>query len=655
MISLLDFKVNKGIIKRDIMGINRNSRRKNIMAFLIGILFFLFINLLAQEETQKKENKQKIITEEIVVEAELPKDLLLSTSSLIRRKKIETTSPKDLSEIISYTSGTTVTTGSKNESILQIRGLGSQRIALLYDGIPIYEPYFNSFDLKTITTEEVESIKVVKGASSVLYGPNAMGGIVNIITRRPSPPSFSLKTSIDSNKTTYVSSAAALRWKNVFFSGFASYEKSEGFKWNKGGETVLRVNSDYERKNLTGKIYFYPEQNSEILLEAAYYSSQFGVPSATEYYLPRYWRFKNWYRFQLNLGGTFSMFRTGHLKLRSYYVRHDNVLDSYADEEMRNLLWESTYDNDSYGVFLIGSLPYSSLNELKISFNLRNDKARTQDDTGREWEEFNHRTFSIGVENHYNLGQKWKLIGGVSFDRLEKHSGTAKSTLNPIFGIKFSPQEFVDLHLSFSQKSRFPSMKSLYSTQTGNPELKDEKGTNYEFGFTYRKDFFLNGAIFYNQIRDLITVIRRAEGFKTNLNIGKAEIFGFEWGLEKSFRAVDFSLNYTYSRGENKQENRPLELLPRSQLNFVLDIRFLDNLKLSLWGIGVSSSELLIGYDVIRIPGYQILNGILFKSFSNFTIFIKAENLFNKYYITEPGYPMKGRTLTFGLKFSAGK
>lgn len=633
----------------------RLSRQRIIISLLVGILFLFFSFPFAQEENQEKEKKQKIITEEIVVEAELPKDAPLSTTSSIKREKIEALSSRDLSEILSYTSGTLVSKGSKNEFMLKIRGLGSQRIALLYDGIPIYEPYFNSFDLKTVTAEEIESIKVVKGASSVLYGPNSLGGIINIITRRPNPPSFSLKTSYDSNNTSFLSSTASFNWKNVFFSGFASYEKSKGFRWNNEGENVLRTNSDYERKNFTGKLYFYPNPKSEILFEAAYYSSGFGIPFATEYYRPRYWKFKNWNRLQLHLGGTFSILKNGYLKLRSYYVRHNNILDAYTNEEMRELQWESTYKNDSYGVFLLGTLPYLSQNELKFSLNLRDDKARTQDDIGKEWEEFEHRTLSIGVENHFCLNQKWKLIGGVSFDRLKKLSGKIKSTFNPIIGIKFNPHEYLDLHLSFSQKSRFPSMKSLYSTQAGNSELKDERGTSYEFGFTYSRNFFLNAAIFYNNIKDLINVIRMADGSKTSLNIGKAEIFGFELGFDKTLGNMNLSMNYTYLKGENKQENRPLDLLPQSQLNFALDLLITNSLRLSLWGIGVSSSELKIGTDIVKIPGYYILNGILSKSFSNFSIFLKAENLFNKHYITEPGFPMRARTVTIGLKFGAGR
>ncbi len=621
----------------------------------IFLSFLLLSTIFAQEENKEKEKKHKTLTEEIVVEAKRPKDTPLATTSLIARERIELTFSKELSEVLPFSTGTHISTGSKNEFRLNIRGLSSQRIALLYDGIPIYEPFFNSFDLKTITAEEVESIKVIKGASSVLYGPNAMGGVVNIITRRPNSPSFSLRSSYDSNSTSYVSSHTALTWKKIFFTGFASYEKSDGYKWKKNGERVLRANSDYERKNFTGKIYFYPYQKSEILLEAAYYSSEYGIPSATEIFRPRFWRFKDWNRVQLNLGGTFPFWRGGTLKVRSYYVRHDNILDAFRDEGMEELRWESTFKNDSWGAFVLGSIPFRSRDEWKFSLNLRQDKAQTQDDIGQGWDVFEHRTISLGAENHLNLNQEWKLIAGASLDYLKKQTGENKSSLNPILGLKFTPREHLDFHLSLAQKSRFPSMRALYSTTTGNPDLRDERGTNYELGFTYNKNMALSGAVFYNRIRDLINVILLPDGTKSNFNIGRADILGLEVEFRTALRWSNLAVNYTYLKGENKQENRPLELLPSSQINFTLDLRLMDTLKFSLWGLGVSDSEVKVGDDIIDIPGYIVLNGILTKSFPQFSIFLKVENLFDKYHFTEPGFPMKARTIAAGLKLGLGQ
>jgi iron complex outermembrane receptor protein len=616
----------------------------------VSTFFFLFTFLSAQEKQKEQEKKIKTITEEIVVEAEVPRDLPISFVSTFKNEKIEAILPRDLSEVLSYTTGTFVSAGSKNESRIKIRGLESQRITLLYDGIPVYEPFFNSFDLKTFPAGEVDTIKVVKGASSVLYGPNSLGGVINIITKRPETPSFSLETHLDSHSAFYLSSTGAVKWDRFYLSGTAFFDRADGFEWNSSGGNVQRENSDYSRKNISGKVYFYPNSKSEILMEASYYWAEYGVPFALEYYKSRYWRFDSWNRFQFNLGGMFFFSERGSLKFRSYYVKHANVLDSYADNDFAGLSWRSSYKNDSFGAFLLGDYSLYSQNELKFSLNYRQDRVRTQDDTGQDWEEFRQQTSSLGLEDHINLDRKWKLVGGLSLDYLDKHAGGHKVSFNPIGGIKFSPSDYLDLHATISRKSRFPSMRAMYSTQAGNPDLRDERGRSYELGLSYDNKFRFAAAVFLNRIRDLIETVRLSEGFRTNINIGKANILGFEMEIQKAFKRSNFSINYTYLDGENLEEKRPLDLSPESQLNAVMEIRSRHDLQVTLWGLAVSGSQVKIDEDIVKIPGYVIVNAIFSKSFSKFMIFLKAENLFNKYYVTEPGYPMKARTLSLGLK-----
>ncbi|MFC2166392.1 TonB-dependent receptor plug domain-containing protein [Acidobacteriota bacterium] len=602
------------------------------------------------QEKQEKKKKQEKITEEIIVEAKVPKDIPISSTTFIKKEMIATLTPRDLSEVLSFTSGTLVSSGSKNEYRLKIRGFTGQRIVLLYDGIPIYEPYYNSFDLKTLPAENVENLKVVKGASSVLYGPNALGGVVNIITKRPQPPSFSLRGLFDSNGGYGLSTSGSVRWKDILFSVSADYDESDRLKWNSGGENIPMENSDYRRRNILGKVYFYPGKKHEILLELAHYASQFGVPPVQEYYFPRYWRFNKWNRTQINLGGTFFLFKDSSLQFRSYYVRHDNILDAFTDSSFSALQWRSSYANSSYGVFMIGTVPYLSKEELKFSVNFRNDRVRIQDDIGVEWSDYTHQTISLGAENHLNIGQMWKLVGGLSLDYLKKLTGENKTSLNPIAGIKFNPSDFFDLHLTLSKKSRFPPMKYLYSTTNGNPDLRDERAMSYELGWNYKKEFSLAGALFFNRIKDLIQSIRLPDGYNTNLNIGNADISGFEIGLQKMWSWIGLSLNYTYLSGKDRDSSQPLDLLPESQFNFMVDFTVPLDMKLSVWGLAVSQSELKIKDNVVFNPGYFVLNAVIYKRVKKFEIFLKGENLLNSFYTTEPGYPMKSRTIAFGFR-----
>ena len=101
------------------------------------------------------------------------------------------------------------------------------------------------------------------------------------------------------------------------------------------------------------------------------------------------------------------------------------------------------------------------------------------------WETYEHQTYSAGVEDDFRLSDKWQVTGGFSVDRLKKQGGGSRTSLNPIAGIRFTPTPDLSFHLALSRKSRFPSMRSLYSTSGGNPALKDEIGTTVEAGASW--------------------------------------------------------------------------------------------------------------------------------------------------------------------------
>lgn len=275
----------------------------------------------AQEQAQEEKKKPSVITEEIVVVAPMPQDRPLATTSVLAPTFLEPVASRNLAEVLSFVPGTYVSSGGKGEARPKLRGLDNDKSTLLIDGIPIYEPYFNSYDLHTVLTDEVESVRVVKGASSVLYGPNTLGGIVEVLTRRPNPPSFTLRSGLGRDGQWVVSASGAAAWKKAVFLGSFTRDASDGTRVKSVGDTSVLPNSDYRKTGASAKIYLYPGERSEVLASANYYDSAYGIPWAQEYYTPRYWRFKDWRRLALGLGGTLPLLGSGTLKVRTYYVR----------------------------------------------------------------------------------------------------------------------------------------------------------------------------------------------------------------------------------------------------------------------------------------------------------------------------------------------
>ena len=629
------------------------------LSIFVLFLFFVFLFPLFGEDAGNAKNKDEerlpVIIEEVEVTAQTPSQQPISSVSMIPLPVIEKVAPKNLGEIMNYTAGTYVTDGGKGESSLMIRGISKDRITLMYDGIPIAEPYFNTFDLKTFSASGLESIKVIKGAGSVLYGPNTLGGVVNLVSLRPTKPFLALSGDSSANGTFSLDGSAGYAADRFSALVNASWDKSDGFKWNNDGEREVRFGSDYDRKNVTGKLYFYPARESEIMAEVIYYTAEYGIPPALEYYRARYWRFKDWDRLQLNLGGVFPLFKEGSLKTRLYYINHFNVLDAYRTAALDQRQWESTYKNRTYGASVIGQLPFLKNNELKFSLNAGWLRVRQQGDVGAEWEKYNRNVYSLGIEDHLSFSPQWKLIAGVSIDYLEKHTGETKTMLNPILGVRYTPREWLSFHLSTAQKSRYPSMRALYSTSSGNPDLKDEFGRFVELGFTYQKSFTLEGAVFYNYFEDMIQSYRGLEGFHTYQNIGRARIFGFELEARKKVGVFDLNLNYTYLDAKDKDLDAPLDYTPKSQLNMFLTIGEIKGFSFSWWGVAVSGSQVKLEsnppFTFLPIPGYVTFHARIDKRIGGLTLFVKAENILDKKYYTEPGYPMKARTVSVGFDF----
>ncbi len=182
----------------------RRSPNSFLAAMVLASLVFGPAALSAQDrkaqnkeqEKTRQEVKPPVITEEILVVSEVPKERPVSTVTVLGETQVERLKPIDLSEAIRYAPGVSVTFGDKSTYTLRLRGVDDKRIAMLVDGIPSYEPYYSSFDLKTFTADGIDSLQITKGPSSVLYGANTLGGIVNIITQRPTDrPRLTLKGS----------------------------------------------------------------------------------------------------------------------------------------------------------------------------------------------------------------------------------------------------------------------------------------------------------------------------------------------------------------------------------------------------------------------------------------------------------------------------
>lgn len=646
------------------MKIHPDKRAFFFIVFLFIGLSLIPIPIAAQEaaddDAQQEEPEQKQIIEELTITGNAPAAQPISTVVVLPKISMEKLLSKNLSDIIALSPGVSVSEGQKAEASINLRGMSSKRITLMVDGVPIYEPYFNSFDLKTFATSSLESVKIIKGANSVLYGANTLGGVVDLVTQRPSQPFLKIKSSLAENSTTFLSATAGIGLDQWAFLGGINFDQSDGFKYKEDGDRVTRPLSNYNRLDWTAKAYYHPTQESEFMAELLVTNSEYGIPPSIHPDIKsRYWVFEDWQRIQANLGYTAPIFNDGILKARAYYIYHYNVLDNYSSVDLAKMTWESTYKNSTFGANLTGEKPLGERNTLKFSLHGTQAQVRQQGDIGEEWEEFNRTIFSFGLEDHYMIGPKWKIVAGAGIDYLKKDNGDTQARINPILGLRYSVNQWMDTHLSLSMKSRFPSMKSLYSSKGGNPDLQDELGQSIELGLSYRKEINIQTAVFYTRYKDLIQSYRGLEGYKFEQNIGRADILGFEISLSKNWDKLLLQSSYTFLSAKDIDSDLKLDYTPQHQFSLLATLGEFHGFSLTAWLRVFSESTSLLGskppFEQLPIDGYTLLDLILSKKIKWFTIYLKAENLTDTAYYTEPGFPMKARTISLGFDFDLKK
>ncbi len=231
----------------------------------------------------------------------------------------------------------TVSVGSKNEQNINVRGFNERYVPTFLDGIPIYIPYDGYVDTGNLPTSSLSKITLTKGISSALYGPNTMGGVINIVTMKPQKAiEGEMEFGYAEEKAYHTNINLGSRLDKFYFMLSGGYLNSDGFRLsddfdaNAIEDGGLRDNSDVEQKSGALKIGFTPTDNQEYAIGVNTVSMEKGLPpSASLADKTRYWRFTDWDKDTYYLIGNIDFTEQFSAKIRAFHDEYYNVLDSY--------------------------------------------------------------------------------------------------------------------------------------------------------------------------------------------------------------------------------------------------------------------------------------------------------------------------------------
>lgn len=531
---------------------------------------------------------------------------------------------------------------------MMLRGIssGAGQMMVLIDGHPQYQGVYGHSISDSYQTMMIDHVEVMRGPASLLYGSNAMGGVINIITRKNLHAKDEVFT-IDLGAGSYGTFQAELghQWrKNRFSSSFgANYTRSDNHRPNMGFEQYgffkkldYEINANwnaYADINLTHFNASQPGTISDPMLEADQWITR-GVASIG---------LENHYD---NMNGRISVY--------SNFGRH-KINDGYKANggKPKEELFRSK--DALTGVSLYECFKIWQGSNVTLGFDYQNIYGRayyTNREDGHIETTKNNRGIQSGhahndeIAGYLDLRQdllSWLTVdAGIRYD----HHSTTGNEWIPQFGIAIRPMENGTLKLMAGKGFRNPSMKEMYLYASANDELKPERLMNYEISWKHslinnRLRYGIN--LFYLDVDNIVETVS-VDGKMKNINSGELKNKGFE--IEASYiisKHWSLNTNHSYLHMDN-----PIVSAPKYKGYLGAHTHY-GKWSATIGAMLVNGLYTQVGKTETK-ENFTLVNATVNYSLChNLRLWVKGENLLAQKYEYVLGYPMPRATFMAGV------
>ncbi|MFZ2162469.1 MAG: TonB-dependent receptor [Sideroxyarcus sp.] len=600
-------------------------------------------------------------------------------STVVTQKDMQQFNRSNVGDALNLLSGVTLTnSGMRNEKMIYVRGFDARQVPLFIDGIPVYVPYDGYVDLNRFTTADLAAIQVSKGFSSVAYGPNTLGGAVNLISRKPKERfEGDAMVGFASGNERQAQANFGTNQGLWYLQAGASYLKSDNFPLSSSFAPTAtedggaRNNSYRKDDKISFKVGLTPNAGDEYALSYYKQNGEKGQPPSTVPAAARYWKWPFWDKESLYFLSNTSLGDKEKLKVRLYEDKYGNGLDIYANATYPTITNpaanQSSYDDKTRGGSVELSTTRISGQEIKFVAHYKVDKHIARDGVSTITESFQDTLSSYAVEDNIWFSPALLLSLGITRHTLRPQEvykpGSpfalpgAKSATNGQAGLFYDYTSDTRLYATLAQKSRLPTLKDRYSskfsTYIENTALRPETSLNYEIGYqgTPWHEARAEAAIFYGDITDKIQTAYQPGSTSCTTtskcqtqNIGKVKSSGIELGLSNPVgSALELGGNYTLTVLKNVSDPATkLTGIPRHKATAhalykagdAVEVVTFAEYNSSRWA---SNTVALSGYTTLNLKAaYRVTSAISTEAGVN--------NLTDRNYSLADGYPNPGRS-----------
>lgn len=615
-----------------------------------------------------------------------------ATTTILGQEMMEKLDKQNVASALATVPGVTLQkSGGRNELQVKVRGFDSRQIPIFLDGVPIYVPYDGNFDLGRILTSDIASLEVSKDYSSLLQGPNQMGGAINITTQKPSKPlegglgyRQSWSRGSDNAKDMHASLGLSNDRGFIQLNGSKLKQDYLGLPHGVSSDTVgthgRMINSSAEDTNGVIKVGFTPRVNDEYTFT---YINQNGEKDSPPYagtlQTPRYWQWPQYDKESYYYQGTTHLGERFTLKSRLYHDSFKNtlLLNNTLEDLQNKRGGYSHYADFSTGGGLQLSADVRESDLLSFAINWKNDTHREKGAPTAPYDRYRDRTWSIASEYQWAATQNLDIVSGISYDwrdsvqgmkhekngSLTFYENNSKSAFNWETLARYHLNHQDWLSLSLSDRTRFPTLKERYTTMKPamnqialvNPQLKAERAQN--IALTWSRH--INGSwryetsIWYNRVSDAIVSKSISDRLTQNQNSGRINYSGVDIGINGSpLDMLDVGASYGLIHADikSREAGKPTGQ-PTQTLTSWLTFRPLDSLRFTLSEEARSSSysnssgtQKAAGFAVTHLRAdYNVGYGI--------SVNASVNNLFDSKYALSEGFIEEGRNVWAGIEY----
>ena len=666
----------------------KNLWRKRLYVSLLlsGLTAMTVLPMASAEEVSEVEaapaveaSTEEGDTPEIVVSAtrtEMAVKDAPASVTIITRRELEQKNANNLVDALREVPGVDMRpSGSMAmDDQVRIRGSYGNHVLLLIDGKRVTgeNSSQNARELERLRMDNVERVEVIKGAGATLYGSDAIGGVINVITRKSEKDSIEVYADY---RTLEGTGEASGDYKNNI-GMFVQGKKRGSFRWtlNAGRNYINKVApyTSYRTANSYGEAWpinfkgiWDINENQSLTLDLGFLkesltSGTAGTAATAFRDYDSTWDSKR-YDWAIDWSGKKNQ---ADWMLRYYASRYDKDYATPFIDGSGNMTDPDWAENSSD--VLEGRLSYTLSDKHLLTAGFETSY-KTVEGSRLADEGKNEDSYSLYVQNEWMPSKKWLVIPGGRFDKV----GDFKEQFTPSLGATYFYQPGLRFKATIAQGYRAPSMSQRYNDwimggmiwQRGNPDLKPEKSTNYEIGV--EKDWKNNSVslrYYRSEIKDLIhSEIEMGVGptgmATLSTNLDEAVMQGVELsGKHKISKEFNLRAGYNYLDARDRSNDDRLSGRARHQVTVGFDYTPVN----SPWSFNVDGSILLnylykttnmmtgaiTAYDK---NDYPIVNATVKRKVGNGSIYFGVENLLDREDYDVRGH--YGRTYLMGVNY----